>query len=300
MKLLSTLLLSSLLATGIQAQEFTAVSGPISEEIKGVILPANCGLDNGKSVPKTMYTIVPASGDTVSILTSPPDLVTATVQAGKVLSVTFNQNVAPTAAEGGVKIQIPDAQFQELTAQASAHVQVQSGFTSLANIGVTSSASVRAIVGSNGSGVPLTVSVSSSATLDVQFDGGEIERAGVSSSGTLNVAAATVKAVDISSSGSAQIRVDNPIGSGSVSSSGRLTVSANGSCDNLEINSSGSCQDGQDVGVTVSVGEPYIQSGTATCGGSFQVSYSSAFSFGATGKFLAVAAGLGAWLVTLL
>lgn len=310
MKLFSTLLLS-LLATSIQAQDnFAAISGSVTEEVEGIQLPALCNSKTSPTVAKTMFTIEPASSGstTITILTSPPDLVTASVGNGKLLLLTINEAVATTASEGGVKIQIPNEQFQKLDASASARVQVLSGFTSLSSITAASSASVRAVVetaSSGGSNTPLTVSVTSSATLDVQYEGGEIERAGVSSSGKFNVVASTVKAVDISSSGSAQMRVDNPISSGSVSSSGRLSVSANGSCDNLEINSSGNCQDGQDVAVTVTVGEPYTMTGTencpcTTCTQSTSWGTSGAFSaLNGTGRFLSVVS-VGAWLLALL
>lgn len=264
MKNLIVLMLLSWVTTNVKAQDFVPIPGSVSEEVKGILLPASCGSVRGQTVPTPMYTIEPASNDNVTILTSPANLVTAGVKGG-LLNLTFNPDVATTVNQSGVKIQIPNAQFQELAAQTSAQVQVLPGFTSLNKIRVTMSSIVRVVIGDASTAVPLNVSVSASAILDLQLDGGVIEEARVSSSGSLNAVASTVRDVHIWFSGSAMLQVENPIRSGWITGLGQLSTSAKGSCDNLLIYSSGKCQDQRDMNITVTVGEPYTMIGTIGC-----------------------------------
>ena len=92
-----------------------------------------------------MFTIQSSNtADSADVKTAPPNLVTASISDAGSLSFTWNAEVASTASEGGVLIELPATKIQSVFVSSQKTAQILDGFTYLNDLSVQSQSSVRA------------------------------------------------------------------------------------------------------------------------------------------------------------
>lgn len=261
-----------LLATPSRAQEFVPIQGEIPHDITGLVLPAFCARNS--QIVQTLITIEP--GDAVSVLTYPPDLVVVSTQVGKIeganwLLFTYNQTAATPSGEGdrgGIRIQVPPSQLERVDACCSAQAQILAGFTHVKSLLASASASINAVLSvdaNSTSDKQLDVVASTSASIAVDYEGGDCNIVSVGTSGSIGVKAKSVTKVDAQTSGTVRLELEEPPFSGSATTSGVMEISTPGGCDDVGTKSSGSCEVDEYVSVDVTVGSTFTRSGQEVC-----------------------------------
>jgi len=85
-----------------------------------------------------MWTIEPS--DRVTVSTNPPDLLTVKINGmGRMLSFSWNKEIASTATGGGVKIGFPNNQLGLVNVASSSTMQILDGFKEIGSIEVSES-----------------------------------------------------------------------------------------------------------------------------------------------------------------
>ena len=130
----------------VAAADFTSIGGGADlASVTKVDISFDCPPQN-QNVPNTMFTIQPS--DSADVSSSPPNLVTTSVQDG-VLSLAWNAEVASTASEGGVKIGLPAASLESVSIASQKTAQIFDGFTSLKEVEVKGQSTVTATIKSS-------------------------------------------------------------------------------------------------------------------------------------------------------
>ena len=279
--------------TKVAAADFTSIGGGADlASVTKVDISFDCPPQN-QNVPNTMFTIQPS--DSADVSSSPPNLVTTSVQDG-VLSLAWNAEVASTASEGGVKIGLPAASLESVSIASQKTAQIFDGFTSLKEVEVKGQSTVTATIKSSThhtdlevegqSTVKIVADAVNSASVSQQSEvylqtSSAVEEFSVANQSNLNVNGGVVTGTvtsesnlkvtgDISSSVSVteQSSIKANTISGAVTISSQSDASAS-SCDNVSASDDMSdCSVGSPPSVNVDVSEQSLtMSGTSSCGG---------------------------------
>lgn len=212
-------------------------------------------------MPAVIHTLEPSPDNTtVAVWTDPPNLVTAS--GGAELTLLWNKDVASSATQGGIRVQVPADQLESVSAALSSRVQILDGFTNLKSMDLSTSSDTRGVFNKLNNDTELTIEIGTSATASFEF---------------LNV---PVKSLTTKTSSHTEIKgnVDSIACStsstfilgGFVLTSGELSTSSQvqttGSCDAVSTSTSAICQQKSEATVSVTVGEPFTRDGTQTCG----------------------------------
>ena len=285
----STITLLAITAPGALAQDFVDIDD-VPQDIAEVSLPPYCPRTG--RVPNTMFTFQVADNAT-SVSSFPADLVVVG-EDGDRLTLDWNEGVAYSADEGGVKISLPADQLTKVSVAASSRAQILDGFTSVTELEVSSSAklwatfttldstsfklrvtsSADAQVISNQLVTSLTVTSSANClleapeveTLDVSSSAdltmkGDVQSGVITSSADVNIDGMVTGDLEVTSS--ADLKCGEITGSVDVNSSGDVTAP---SCDAVTTSSSGSCSTGNPNSVTVTIDEQFMtRRGTSRC-----------------------------------
>jgi len=227
----------------------------------------------GKTNPLTMWTVEVA--DTVTVSTSPPNLVTVGVEDG-VLGFAWNADVSSVASSIGVKIGFPADQLESLKVYSYSSLQISGSFSSVSKLEVFGNSVVNADLSSNT--VPIGVYVYGDSKVTLK-SGSNLEKGEVYGSSMLTVATPSYN--NNQAYGGAGIFVDGNMNKGSLYGNAKLTVTGDlsgaisayggstinaASCgDNIKSYGGGKCVSGtQTVDVNIET-QPMTRTGTSTC-----------------------------------
>jgi len=254
---------------GFTVAEFQEIAG-VPQNVQSVDTMVECV---GKTNPLTMWTIEVA--DTVTVSTSPPDLVTVGVEDGE-LSFAWNADVSSKASSIGIKIGIPADQLQSLKVYSYSSVQISGSFSSVSNLEVYGNSIVNADLSSNV--VPINVNVYGDSMVSLK-SGSNLENGSVYGGSKLTVATPSFDNNQVY--GNSVVFVDGNMNSGSAYGKGKLTVTGDlsgaislyggstmnaASCsDNISSYGGGKCVSGtQTVDVSIET-QPMTRTGTSKC-----------------------------------
>ena len=270
------------------AADFTTIGGDF-ENVSSVNINMPCsGLRN---IPKTMFTIQPS--DSADVKTFPPKLVIASISDAGSLSFTWNPEVASTASEGGVLIELPAKNIQSVFVSSQNTAQILDGFTYLNDLSVQGQSTLTAtfntattpnLVVSDQSTVNMlttggtyTVSVDQQSDVNLQTST-PVKSFQVANQSNLNVNGGVVTGTvtqqsglkvtgDVSSSVSvteqSSIMADTISGEVTISSQSDASAS---SCDNVSASDQSDCSVTGPPSVNVDVSEQSLtRTGTSLC-----------------------------------
>lgn len=274
----------------VAAADFTSIGGGADlASVTKVDISFDCPPQN-QNVPNTMFTIQPS--DSADVSSSPPNLVTTSVQDG-VLSLAWNAEVASTASEGGVLIELPAKNIQSVFVSSQNTAQILDGFTYLNDLSVQGQSTLTAtfntattpnLVVSDQSTVNMlttggtyTVSVDQQSDVNLQTST-PVKSFQVANQSNLNVNGGVVTGTvtqqsglkvtgDVSSSVSVteQSSITADTISGEVTISSQSDASAS-SCDNVSASDQSDCSVKGPPSVNVDVSEQSLtRTGTSLC-----------------------------------
>ncbi|KAL7551420.1 hypothetical protein ACHAWF_014608 [Thalassiosira exigua] len=246
------------------------------DPVNSVAVGPSCGAEGNQRVPNTMFTIGPSDVGYVVVSSTPKNLVSARSSDGE-LTLAWNDEVASTAFEGGVRIYVPPSDLKAVKVRGASTVQILDGFAAVRELDVGGASTVTADLRSLPESEALTVRAEGASTVDVGAK--RVSPAIVTEVSTLNVECDRTESLTIQ--GASTVRISGDVGSGIVEGASTVTASGKAApaldvhsastlrvqdCSLVHVSGASSCDEGV-FPVSVDLSEkPETLKGNAVCG----------------------------------